>query len=382
MEMTIAQARLLSGKMEKPSELPSRNFEPRVYGVGAWTDNLHFAYDLMATLRPRVFVELGTDRGESFFAFCQATAEHATGTRCFAVDTWRGDDQAGAYDETTFAEVSAEHAQHYAKFATLVRSSFAEALPQFPDGSIELLHLDGLHTEAAVRADLAGWLPKLAPGGLLLMHDVRVRVRDFGVWKVWEEMQTRGRSFTFPDGPGLGVWQKPPAKALPEPVEALLAGRGAELLEYYRRCALDLQERIARHWRDRTIGQTAAGRQTIIQLFHTHDGIHREEDSVVTRIGHGEWKEVALALPPRAGLAPLRIDFVSPFTTVEIARLRVGRFAGPLEAIVVAGDAERLPGAEVLRLRVTGIDPQLYLPPVPTVVGERLVVELRLRVEP
>ena len=50
------------------ADLPSRHFEPRIYGVGAWTHHLHFAYDLVTAMRPRVLVELGVDRGESYFA--------------------------------------------------------------------------------------------------------------------------------------------------------------------------------------------------------------------------------------------------------------------------------------------------------------------------
>jgi len=79
-------------------DLPSRHFEPRIYGVGAWTSHLHFAYDLVAVLRPALLVELGVDRGESYFAFCQSVAENQTGTRCFGIDTWRGDQHAGGYD--------------------------------------------------------------------------------------------------------------------------------------------------------------------------------------------------------------------------------------------------------------------------------------------
>ncbi len=102
--------------------LPSRNFRPLVYGVGAWTDNLPFAYDLIATLRPGVVVELGVDRGESYFTFCQSAAENATGTRCFGIDTWTGDEHVGGYDETTFREVAAHNEQHYASISTLLRS--------------------------------------------------------------------------------------------------------------------------------------------------------------------------------------------------------------------------------------------------------------------
>ena len=113
------------------TQLASCNFQPRIYGVGAWTSHLHFACDLVAEMKPRVLVELGVDRGESYFAFCQAAAENETGTRCFGIDTWQGDQHAGGYDETTFDEVSAHNAAHYANFSALRRSTFAEALNEF-----------------------------------------------------------------------------------------------------------------------------------------------------------------------------------------------------------------------------------------------------------
>src|SRR3954470_22900590 len=140
-------------------DLPSRHFEPRIYGVGAWTPHLYFGYDLVAILRPALLVELGVDRGESYFAFCQSALEHKTGTRCFGVDTWRGDQHAGGYDETTFAQVSEHNRANYESFSTLIRSNFDEALGQFENETIDVLHLDGLHTEAAVRHDLESWIP-------------------------------------------------------------------------------------------------------------------------------------------------------------------------------------------------------------------------------
>src|SRR3954462_3753598 len=142
-------------------DLPSRQFHPRVYGVGAWTPHLHFAYDLVAALRPGFLVELGVDRGESYFAFCQSVAENQTDTRCFGIDTWRGAPHAGEYDETTFAQVSEHNRSHYAAFSTLLRSNFDDALTRFEPESADLLHLDGLHTEPAVRHDLESWLPTL-----------------------------------------------------------------------------------------------------------------------------------------------------------------------------------------------------------------------------
>jgi hypothetical protein len=366
-------------------DLPSRHFEPRIYGVGAWTPHLHFAYDLVAVLKPAVLVELGVDRGESYFAFCQSAFENNTGTRCFGIDTWRGDEQAGGYDETTFSEVLEHNQANYESFSNLIRSAFDAALPQFENDSIDVLHLDGLHTEEAVRHDLESWLPKLRPGGILLMHDVGVRRSGFGVWKVWEELRVRGRSWTFHDGPGLALWQKPPAAPLPGFLDDLLAPpneSNAALAKYYSERANTTQEKIAQHWRDGSIRNTPFAQQTIIQVFHSRDGSHSEENSVSARVGHGSWKDVRLGLPPGAGTAPLRIDFVSALTTIEIESIRLsGASTQPdFDSIQVRGDAERLPADSLLRLKITGIDPQLHLPAIETPADRPLFVEMRLRV--
>ena len=374
------------------SDLPSRNFRPRIYGVGAWTEHLYFGYDLVAQERPSQLVELGTDRGESYFAFCQSTSENRTGTRCFAVDTWKGDAQSGFYDETIFKNVAAHNARYYKRFSTLLRCRFDDALKRFAGAKIDILHLDGLHSEEAVRHDLENWLPKLAPGGLLLLHDVNIRRPAFGAWKAWDELTGRGRAFMFRDGPGLGLWEKPPKSEsrfrdlFLEPENNSAA---AALIAYYRERNCKLQERIVHEWEGGAIRQTALAQETTIQIFHTADGTHREEDSVYTRIGHGDWKNVAIPLPSGAEALPLRIDFVSALTVIDIAHLRVTKSGQNLfyankpadfDKIVVRGHAQRLAQPEFLRLKITGIDPQLYLPPLAAAGDQPLRVEMRLRV--
>jgi hypothetical protein len=120
--------------------------------------------------------------------------------------------------------------------------------------------------------------------------------------------------------------------------------------------------------------------------------VHREEQSVNARVGHEEWKEVTIALPPGAGASPLRIDFVSPLTIVEIAALQLrgeskihftAARPSQFDEIAVRGDAERLVDSKVLRLKITGIDPQLYLPPLdPGFTEEKLRLEMRVRILP
>jgi hypothetical protein len=379
--------------MDITADLPSRHFAPQIYGLGAWTDHVHFAYDLVARLRPRMLVELGTDRGESYFAFCQSAAENQTGSRCFAVDHWRGDSHAGLYDETTFEQVAAHNREHYESFSRLLRMDFEEPLSHFADESVDVLHLDGLHTEEAVRRDLDFWLPKLRPGGLLLLHDVAVRRDGFGVGKVWDELFAGGKSFVFPIGPGLGVWQKPQAATLPTPLESLLAGPSAareSLVDYYQRAAHALQSQIAQSWRDGSIRQTPFAQQTVIQVFFSTDGSHREEDSIYARIGHDEWKTVNIPLPAGAAAGGLRIDFVSAFTTIDLAEVGVRSQTSNLPLfhadepsefglIRVAGEAERVEHPSFLRIKITGIDPQLFLPPA-TAEEAAEPLELTLRI--
>jgi SAM-dependent methyltransferase len=132
--------------------------------------------------------------------------------------------------------------------------------------------------------------------------------------------------------------------------------------------------------------------ETIIQIFHSRDGNHSEADSVTARVGHESWKEISIPLPAGAGAAPLRIDFMSDLTVIDVASIEVATKTATLfrardpqgfKAIALAGDAQLMPQAEYLRLKVTGIDPQLILPVLPNVPAEEIIeVKLRLRISP
>jgi predicted O-methyltransferase YrrM len=190
-----------------------------------WTDHLPFAYDLIAALRPTLVVELGSQAGASYFTFCQAVREHGVAARCVAVDTWAGDEHTGAYDDTVFREVAGYNSANYADFSELLRMRFEDAVHRFEHESIDLLHIDGFHTYDAVRGDFETWYPKVAPGGIVLFHDVAARQMDFGAWRYWAELAARHRTFTFQHGFGLGVLNKSgPPRAEAPLLELLFSG--------------------------------------------------------------------------------------------------------------------------------------------------------------
>ncbi|HEA1146710.1 TPA: class I SAM-dependent methyltransferase, partial [Escherichia coli] len=178
-------------------------WRPTYLAQSAWLEHIPFAFWLVDTLRPRNIVELGTHYGSSYFSFCQAVSKLDLETCCFAVDTWGGDEHAGLYGEEVYRQVSEYNQQHYSGFSTLIRSTFDQALEHFSQGSIDLLHIDGLHTFEAVRHDFESWLPKLSERAVVIMHDTNVRERGFGVFQLLDELKRQYPHFEFAHGHGL-----------------------------------------------------------------------------------------------------------------------------------------------------------------------------------
>ena len=173
--------------------------------TSAWIEHIPFGFWIIEVLKPRVVVELGIHSGTSYFAFCQAVKTLNIDTSCYGVDTWKGDEHAGFYGEEVFETVTNHNTKEFSRFSTLIRSTFDEAKEYFIDDSIDLLHIDGLHTYEAVKHDFENWLPKLSERGLVMLHDINVREKNFGVFKLWEELKQKYQHFQFDFGYGLGI---------------------------------------------------------------------------------------------------------------------------------------------------------------------------------
>ena len=171
----------------------------------AWLGHIPFARWLVEAVKPQTIVELGTHKGASFIAFCEALIELGLPGKIHAVDTWEGDEHAGFYGEDVYQSVLDLVRNRAPETGRLHRMTFDEARSDFQEGSVDILHIDGLHTYDAVRHDFELWKSTVADGGVILFHDISERKDDFGVWKLWDEVKEGRPSFEFHHCHGLGV---------------------------------------------------------------------------------------------------------------------------------------------------------------------------------
>lgn len=97
----------------------------------------------------------------------------------WCVDRWRQlrlseEDGAETYARHDMAEVERvcrERLAPHGERARIVKATSARAAARVPDGSLDFVFIDALHTKAAVMADLRAWAPKVRAGGTIAGHD-------------------------------------------------------------------------------------------------------------------------------------------------------------------------------------------------------------------
>lgn len=121
----------------------------------------------------RVGVEVGVQRGE-FSAFLLSNWPG----KLWLVDMWRHqpdgyEDVANVSDDEHEANYQAtlETMQPYIGRFDIIKGCSVCAAPFFDNDSLDFVYLDANHSYEAVTEDLAAWLPKLKPGGLMCGHD-------------------------------------------------------------------------------------------------------------------------------------------------------------------------------------------------------------------
>jgi len=129
-------------------------------------------------------LEVGTYCGKS--AVYLGAAARATGTVCFTVDHHRGseENQAGwEHHDPRVVDPRTGRIDTLAWFRRTIESAGLEdvvvgvigdspTVARYWRTPLGLCFIDGGHAESVARADFEAWAPWVAPGGLLVFHDV------------------------------------------------------------------------------------------------------------------------------------------------------------------------------------------------------------------
>lgn len=131
-----------------------------------------------------VCVEIGIFGGQSLSAL--AVACGARGGHVWGLDPWRRDDALAHvaepenrdwWSKVDYELVYAQCLRTFLDFgllrsSTIVRATSARGAALFAPSSVDLVHIDGNHSEEESLADVERWLARLKPRGILWMDDI------------------------------------------------------------------------------------------------------------------------------------------------------------------------------------------------------------------
>ncbi|MEO5335779.1 MAG: class I SAM-dependent methyltransferase [Magnetospirillum sp. WYHS-4] len=151
--------------------------------------------------------EIGVARGD----FSRRILDAAEPGRLHLIDPWTHQDREDyRNDPSNWSEEEGDalHRSIQVRFAKEVgagqvavhRGFSGDVVSRFPDGSLDWIYIDGLHSYEGVKADLDAFAPKIKPDGFILGHDYakheEAQAMGFGVVEAVDEfVRTQGWAF-------------------------------------------------------------------------------------------------------------------------------------------------------------------------------------------
>ena len=189
-----------------------------------------FLYDLVEAVRPALLVDVGTGAGIAFSVACQSMRDHDVDGLGYAIDSWADDEAKAEDDPTRWASLNAFLRAHFRGVAYLMKMASADALQHFAPRSIGILRLSSERSGAPLAALVEHWLPRLAPGGVLLCPGVNDPARA-DLAEDFRQALAGMPTHLFAHGGGLGVHVRSPEVAgapVPELIQLLTSDDASE----------------------------------------------------------------------------------------------------------------------------------------------------------
>ncbi len=134
--------------------------------------------------KPNVYVEVGVFGGSSFLPATAALAYQKKGV-AYAIDPW--DNKACIEGETELnadwwskvdlkmimsSFIDLMHTNNLDPYYSILRMTSERSVQVFKNNSIDVIHIDGNHSEQSALFDVQNWLPKVKKGGVIIFDDV------------------------------------------------------------------------------------------------------------------------------------------------------------------------------------------------------------------
>jgi predicted O-methyltransferase YrrM len=162
-------------------------------------DELVQLVTLVSERRPRTVVEIGTQHGGTFYAWCRTASPDAT---LVSIDL--PDGPFGGVDRPDLPRAlrgfaHSRQAVHSLRLHSHEPATRAALESHLAGQAIEFLFIDGDHSLAGVSRDFEVYAPLVAPGGLIAFHDI-VEHPEYPVCQVdrlWRRLREDHRHVEF-----------------------------------------------------------------------------------------------------------------------------------------------------------------------------------------
>lgn len=176
--------------------------------------------DYVLTLKPKIIIEIGVYGGKSLIPMAFALQANGVG-KAFGIDPWSNLESIQGMDEanknwwysldhqlilnTLVAKINKFGLQSYIH---LIRSTSKDAAPIY---DIDMIHIDGNHSEEASFFDVTKWVPLVKSGGVIILDDVTWAINGkFSQSKSVEWLDKNCiKQAQFRDGSDWAIWIKP-----------------------------------------------------------------------------------------------------------------------------------------------------------------------------